>query len=166
MANERSELVRKVVGVYRNWYGAAVCSDEAWKKKVAAIQAMINDCEIVLPVPRMDLNESRPRFDIPEGNPLDMEPMYKSVPVGSNQARYAGRVAQMLVEAGHIVFYINHSLAVSKQYGGDDLMVRDILTKAPVIVYFKNKDGRNNGWVESALLSREYGIAIEVQEVN
>lgn len=157
------DIVKQVCYIYKTWFGVPICTEDKWLKLVEKLQKRINDCGITLPVPVMDLNESRPEFDIPEGNPLDYAPVYKEVQVGSRQARYAGRVAQMLHKAGHPVFYVNHSLAISAQYSGNDGLVRDVLTTAPVVVYNENKDGRKNGWVKDLLLSRQSGIAVVVR---
>lgn len=164
MARNRSELVNKAVQMYRNWYGVSVCSPEEWKRAASKLQEEIDDCEAVLPVPVMELGESRVRFAIPTGNPLEMEPVVKKVMVPDNAERFADRVAQMLVEAGHVVFYVNHSLAISAQYSGNDLLVRDILTKAPVVVYYENPDGRKNGWIASLLTKRRNGFAVAIRE--
>lgn len=162
MATSRDPLVGKVINIYRKWYGVTVCSEAAWNAKAAEIQDIIDECQIVIPVPTMDLHEDRPQIEVPDGNPVEMDAILKKYVITSQSDRFAGRVAQILREAGHMVFYVNHSLAVSAQYSGNDLLVRDILTSAPVVVYHENADGRQNGWVQSLLMSRKKGYAVVV----
>lgn len=164
MSQIQSALVRDVAqNLYSWWWGK--CAPADWAALVELAQAKINNCAATLPVPVMDLNETRPR--LPElGNPLEMAPECKEVAVASNQARYAGRAAQILRSQGHPIFYLNKSLALSAQYQGQDQLIKDIMAFAPLVVYHENKDGRPDGWVKDALLTRQYGLAVVVMEAQ
>ena len=164
MEQVKSRLVRSVAqGLYR-WWG--VCSPDDWKQMVTRAQAMVNACEVTWPVPVMDLHESRPDLEYPDGNLVEMEPiyLYKSVP---NAARYAGRVAQILSQAGHVVFYLSNtsvpSSAASAQYLEVKQLVVDIIMAAPVVVYYDNEPSKAS-WIRELFMNRQCGILVKVVE--
>ena len=164
MEQVKSRLVRSIAqGLYR-WWG--VCSPDDWKQMVNQAQAMINACEVTWPVPVMDLRESRPDLEYPDGNPVEMEPVYfyKSVP---DAARYAGRVAQILSRAGHVVFYLSNtsvpSSAASAQYSEVKQLIVGIIMAAPVVVYYDNEPGKPS-WIRELFMNRQCGILVKVVE--
>lgn len=162
MEQVKSALVRDVAQNLYGWWGR--CAPADWAAMVEAAQATINNCAATLPVPVMDLNESRPQFS-EIGNPLGMAPECKEVAVASNPARYAGRAAQILRLQGHPVFYLNKTLVVSAQYRGEDQLIKDIFVFAPIVIYHENKDdGRPSSLARNALITRPYGLAVVVME--
>ena len=64
----------------------------------------------------------------------------------------------------HVVFYVHHSQALSLLYGKDEQGIMDVLQYAPVLVYYNNPDGRQNGWLSSVIDGRQYGLAFVVEE--
>lgn len=165
MEQVKSELVRDIAqGLYR-WWG--VCSPTDWSEMRQRAQAMVNACEVTWPVPVMDLRETRPALECPDGNPATMEPVYIYRPVPDSAARYAGRVAQILSQAGHVVFYISNtsvpSSAASAQYSEVKQVVTDIIMRAPVVVYYDNEPGKDS-WIRELFMNRQCGILVKVVE--
>jgi hypothetical protein len=158
----KSRLVRSIAqGLYR-WWG--VCSPDDWTKMVKQAQAMVNACEVTWPVPVMNLHETRPDLEWPDGNPVEIEPVYLYRQV-TNAARYAGRVAQILSQAGHVVFYLTNtsvpSSAAAAQYSEVKQLVTDIIMSAPVVVYYDNEPGRES-WIRELFMNRQCGILVKV----
>lgn len=183
----QSEIVQDVVSLYETWFDRLYPSTD-WTRFQDRIQKAVNNCAVTAPLPRinlkspehnisgelaattllrMNVHEARRVKSISPGNPLAMEPeLYAPELKNGHHAKYAGRVAQVLYEAGHPVFYLNRALPLgSAQYQGVDQLIADIMAFAPVVVYHESIEGHKHGWVRDLLLTRQYGIAFFIREV-
>lgn len=170
-------IVKETQGAYERWYfanavcgcnnGAPICPKHEWEREMLPrLQAMINSAPMTLAVPRMAIKEQRPMPQIPEGHPMEMEPVLRWVKAGSHAGRFAAAVARYLADMGHAVFYLNKTTALSTAYDKKDGMVRDAMLSAPVLVYHENDDRRQNGWIIPLVYSRQYGICVVIHGGN
>jgi hypothetical protein len=157
----QTELVRNVRQLYKLWW--QIATEEDWAEMQKQVQASINSCVATLAVPRMNLGESRKLTTIPDGNPLEMEPVARRPQINGDFGKYAGALAQKLAADGHLVFYLTRSTAIDAMYGGQSQALKDIVAFAPVVVFYDNQDGRKNGFISDLLLTRQCGILIVIK---
>jgi len=157
----QTELVRNARQLYDLWWGE--CSPSDWTQMRTQIQDAINSSIATLAVPKMTLlGGYTPDIEVPEGNPLEMEPTQDAKNTNNKTAQFAGRIAQVLVEKGHLVFFVTRSTAIDAKYGNQGQLLKDIIAFAPVIVFYDNHDGRKNGFISEMLMTRQCGIIITI----
>jgi hypothetical protein len=158
-----TKLVQDARQLYELWYGA--CSADDWQKMVTNRQDAINGSVATLAVPRMKLlNGFMPKnLALPVGNPIISEPICDERIINNRPGDFAGRLAQILVEKGHLVFFVTKSTAIDAQYSGHGQELKDIFAFAPVVVFYDNQDGRKNGFINDLLMTRQCGLLVVVR---
>ncbi len=161
----QTELVRNVRQLYKLWW--QIATKEDWAEMQKQVQTAINGCSATLAISKLnlrDLDEERKLTAVPEGNPVEMDPVARRAKgVNDNFGRYAAAVAKNLSDAGHLVFYVTRSTAIDAMYSGQSQALKDILAFAPVVVFYDNQDGRKNGFISDLLLTRQCGILIVIK---
>lgn len=158
----QSEIVRGVREIYEWWWNG-IPSD--WAYFTHQAQAAVNGHIATLPVPTMDLCETRPLTTIPEGNPLTMEPKLIAPRLNGDFGRYAESVAQALIMRGHIVFFVTRTTALNAHWSNaqeDKQSIQDILAYAPVVVFYDNPDGHQAESIDNMLRTAQCGIRVVV----
>lgn len=163
MTSIETKLVQDARQLYELWYGA--CSANDWKQMVANRQQAINGSVATLAVPKLKLlKDFMPKnLVLPIGNPVVAEPVRDERIIGNRPGDFAGRLAQILVEKGHLVFFVTKSTAIDAQYSGHGQELKDILAWAPVVVFYDNQDGRKNGFIDDLLMTRQCGLLVVIR---
>jgi len=153
----------------------AVCEACEWLDKQRTVQDRLVSTGYSLPIPPRALSGPRiaqPNSDIIRKNPMSVEP-YLWEPtrkLGADSWKVAGNIARALTlssdkhELEHIVLFVSKTLIIDLTYKqAPD--VRDLVSLAPVVVYWHNNDSRqNNTWVQQMVYSRNVGLTFVVEE--
>jgi len=149
------------------------CPYHEWEHRSKEAQWAIQAAGLSYPIPKI-WNKSRiastakikveEYYSGLERNPLGVskEPMLK--PPSKDSSEYAGILARTMRDEGHIVFFVHHSQIINFSYSQRDQEVDDLILYAPVLVYWHNRDGRQNGRSLGLAKSRQYGYTFIVEE--
>lgn len=159
-----------------------ICEAHTWKDLQRALQREIVSSGLSMPIPRkLGKPDRKGQARLKEHlgptvykHPLLSEPQIIEVAKGTIPASQgAAWIARWLssTENGeekhrmeHVVFYVHHSQALNFVYERRNQAIEDVLLWAPVLVYFHNRDGRENGRTLPLIQSRQYGLAFIVEE--
>lgn len=165
-AQVTSPLVANVRQLYELWYGRASMPD--WEEMCRRLQAQVNTCTAAIAVPVMSLESVEVEIDIPEGNPITNAPTWTPIKVAHERPGIvAARIAQILREAGHVVFYVSRTTAIDAKYNGQTDLLKDIMAHAPFVVFYDNpEEKRRNGFISDLLVTRQCGFMVKVEKIK
>jgi hypothetical protein len=152
-----------------------VCPFHEWRNQVKGMRKMLDQAGLSLPIPRDykpgELSRKIMRMVIEEIGSARVHPnsdnwvlFYTTEMKEMDKGGVASlNIAKWLADNGHIVVRLDRTAIITRSYSGMEEYMRDVLTYAPVLVFWDNRDNRNGTWIESCIRSRQSGIAVVVK---
>jgi hypothetical protein len=154
----------------------AVCLAHEWDRQQRLLREMLVRADLSMPIPSKVRLSSKVEKLVSEVDIYSNPTKASSLPImrstGSSdvvalglawylsQLEWDGEVAKRQ----HIVVYLDKSTVITNTFQKREMEMRDVLTYAPVLVYWANPDGRNNcSWILNTVRSRPCGLAFVIE---
>lgn len=153
----------------------AVCLAHEWDRQHRLFQEMLTSQGLSLSIPSsVSWDEEADKWLAEAGDRITVNPITSPSRIIAYQSKGdSGRVAASLAwylsqpewanddiaSRQHIVVYLDRSTIITSTFNYKEPEMRDIITWAPILVYWNNHDNRNGSWIKNTIRSRPHGLA-------
>lgn len=154
----------------------AVCLAHEWERQQRIHQARLMQNQLSLPIPPQVRWDDKTQKAIEEAkddihkNPIHsrkvhLKKVHDDGAMATNLAWYLSQSEWQgnIARRGHIVVYLDKSTVITNTFQQRETEMREVISFAPVLVYWDNRDNRNGSWILNTVRSRPNGLAFVVR---